>query len=115
EQWLGSLSLIPSGGDLTASLTVVAQPTSTGVTIRIAEMSSGAFDPGEITIPASTTVTWVNDATMAHTITGAGGEFRNSGMLDPGASFSQTFTEPGVFSYVCDPHPWMTGVITVVG
>jgi plastocyanin len=38
----------------------------------------------------------------------------NSGMLDHGERFSQTFDETGTFRYACDPHGWMTGTITVV-
>jgi plastocyanin len=111
---IGTISLVPNGEDAVATLTVLSPPASTGVTIRINNMEGGTFDPGSISIPVGTKVTWVNDSTMAHTITGSSDGFRNSGMLDPGASFSQTFDKAGTYSYVCDPHQWMTGTITVV-
>jgi plastocyanin len=43
---------------------------------------------------------------------GADGTF-NSGLLLPGQSVSLTFTEPGVFPYVCNIHPGMDGVVVV--
>lgn len=43
---------------------------------------------------------------------GAEGTF-NTGLLFPGQSFSLTFTEPGVFPFVCNIHPGMEGVVVV--
>jgi len=37
----------------------------------------------------------------------------DSGLLDPGESFSFTFTTPGTFDYYCIPHPFMQGQIVV--
>jgi plastocyanin len=37
----------------------------------------------------------------------------NSGALNPGQSFNQTFDKPGTYNYVCHPHPWMMGRIVV--
>jgi plastocyanin len=113
--WVGTVSLIPIGADIVASVTLVGPSERAPVTIRITELSQGTFEPGTIEVPVGTTVTWINDASMAHTITGAASGFRNSGMLDPGQTFSQTFSEPGTYAYVCDPHPWMTGTIVVTG
>ena len=65
-----------------------------------------------LTIPAGTTVTWTNDDPQIHTVTDAGGAF-DSGFIDPGATWSHTFTEPGDFEYFCTPHPWMRARVTV--
>jgi plastocyanin len=39
------------------------------------------------------------------------------GQVPPGAPYLATFTvkfeEPGAYHYVCTPHPWMTGSVTV--
>ncbi|MBI5667220.1 MAG: hypothetical protein HZC41_04360 [Chloroflexi bacterium] len=43
----------------------------------------------------------------------AAGESFSSGLFNPGQSFSLTFTEPGVYPYVCNIHPGMNGVIVV--
>ncbi|MCC2629636.1 MAG: Copper binding protein plastocyanin/azurin family, partial [Thermomicrobiales bacterium] len=39
--------------------------------------------------------------------------FDDSGLIEPGDSFRQTFDEPGTYRYRCGPHPGMTGVIVV--
>ena len=41
------------------------------------------------------------------------GGFRSSGALDPGDTFTLTFTKAGTFSYACVLHPQMVGTVTV--
>lgn len=116
SDWTGTISLFPVGNAIIASVALVGQTATNAVEIHIKDMSQAVFDPSEITVPVGTTVTWVNDSVMAHTITGSGAPgFRNSGMIDPGQTFSQTFTEPGTYGYICDPHQWMVGTIVVTG
>jgi plastocyanin len=76
-----------------------------------------AFLPREITIPAGTTVIWVNDEQPKHTATADDGAF-DSGDQGLGDSFSYTFAEPGNYPYFCRYHGdvggvGMAGVITV--
>jgi hypothetical protein len=58
------------------------------------------------------TVTWTNQGPSIHTATANDGSF-NSGNLDDGKSYSKTFTSAGTISYICTPHPFMTGRIVV--
>ncbi|MEZ5175435.1 MAG: plastocyanin/azurin family copper-binding protein [Acidimicrobiia bacterium] len=83
--------------------------------------AADAFSPSELTVEVGTTVTWTNNDTVLHTVTSGmssdnvgtpDGRF-DSGFLDPGATWSYTFTEEGVFDYFCTPHPWMIGKVTV--
>jgi plastocyanin len=71
-----------------------------------------AFDPPSLDISASTSVTWTNNDSTAHTATGDGGTFQ-SGNIDPGQSFSFTFDTAGTFNYHCEIHPNMTATINV--
>ena len=71
-----------------------------------------AFAPANLTIAAGDTVTWTNNDQTAHTSTSDNGAW-DSGPLQPGASFSHTFTTAGTFSYHCSIHPFMTATITV--
>src|SRR5215217_3160484 len=71
-----------------------------------------AFEPGTLTVPAGTTVTWTNTGNRPHTVTADDGSF-DSGRLDPGEQFSQTFDQPGTFAYHCGFHPEMQGSIVV--
>src|SRR5215212_5447308 len=73
-----------------------------------------AFEPAAITVPTGTTVAWTNDDAPPHTVTSTDGAF-DSGILDPGGSFSFTFNEPGSFDYACQLHPQMQGTVTVEG
>jgi hypothetical protein len=34
--------------------------------------------------------------------------------MDEGDSYSVTFTAAGTYAYLCTPHPFMTGTVTVV-
>jgi plastocyanin len=43
---------------------------------------------------------------------GSGG-FHSSGALDPGESFTVTFTKSGTYAYACVLHPQMVGTVTV--
>ena len=72
------------------------------------------FDPAliKIVIGVNNTVTWKNEDSTWHTAHSNIPEFY-SGLIQPGTSFTHTFTTPGVFPYHCDPHPWMTGLIVV--
>ena len=65
-------------------------------------------------------VMWVNDDDTAHTVTpdhrhadGYSGDFGSTGVLKPGDTYEFLFTEPQEVHYHCQPHPWMTGSITV--
>ncbi len=71
-----------------------------------------AFEPGTVSVPAGATVTWTNTGSRPHTVTADDGSF-DSGRLDPGEQFSQTFDQPGTFTYHCGFHPEMQGSIVV--
>lgn len=71
-----------------------------------------AFEPEDIEVPVGTTVDWINDDPFAHTVTANDGVF-DSGTMDAGQVFSQTFDEPGTYLYFCAIHPSMTGTVTV--
>jgi plastocyanin len=71
-----------------------------------------AYTPATLTIAVGDTVTWMNNDVQAHTATASGGAF-DSGTMNPGQSFSFTFTAAGSFAYTCSFHAEMTGTITV--
>ena len=71
-----------------------------------------AYSPAEIRIDVGSKVMWTNSDDVAHTVT-ADGETFDSGFIDPGQSFTFTFSEPGTFPFHCTPHPWMKGTVVV--
>jgi plastocyanin len=74
------------------------------------------FDPAEVTVPAGSTVVWVNKGKQEHTATSDSGspEKFDSGYTKGGAKWQRVFSRPGRFSYHCAPHPWMKGTVVVV-
>jgi plastocyanin len=90
------------------------------------------YSPTDLTVPVGTTVRWVNQEAITHTVTsGSWGEVNEStglrGTQTPdgkydhtlspkgqdGDTFEFTFTEPGTYQYFCRPHQSMFGTITV--
>lgn len=89
-------------------------PTPTPATSGDVGMAARTFSPGNVTIAAGGSVTWVNDDDRDHTVTATSGGF-DSGTMAPGASWSRTFPAAGTFPYLCAIHPDMTGTVTVLG
>jgi plastocyanin len=84
------------------------------------------FDPhdGRATLGESNKVIWTNHDTTSHTVTSdtdyddeLSGKFNSMetiGLVPPGGTFEFIFSEDGEYPYHCEPHPWMTGTVTVV-
>ncbi|MEB0041827.1 MULTISPECIES: cupredoxin family copper-binding protein [unclassified Pseudomonas] len=70
------------------------------------------YSPKDLTVPAGTTVTWINDDQVPHTIVGVDKAF-HSAALDTGDQYSYTFKVRGVFEYFCTLHPQMIGRVVV--
>jgi plastocyanin len=70
------------------------------------------FKAKTLTIAAGERVTWSNTGKNVHTVTGDGFD---SGELTPGASFSEKFSSPGKYGYVCIYHSGMSGTVKVAG
>ncbi len=78
-------------------------------------ISRMAYHPADHTVSVGETVQWENSTIdeTAHTVTGLDGSF-GSDPLDPGGTFSHTFTAPGRYEYACALHPeQMRGVVEV--
>src|SRR5690606_3903090 len=79
------------------------------------------FMPREIEIPTGTTVVWVQRESIEHNVhmlTEGDDTPLEDDVVGPllrrGQRFAITFYTPGIYSYMCDPHPFMTGVVKVV-
>ncbi len=88
-------------------------PTGTaGISVEILNF---AFHAQNLVISVNTTVEWYNNDSMAHTVTSAPGTplAFDSGILNPGSTFTYKFTVPGTYPYYCKIHPFMLGNVTV--
>ena len=95
----------------------------------IIEIVPGAvIDGNENYVPNSPTVflgisnkvIWKNLDDTAHTVTpdhratdAYSGDFGSVGVIKPGESFEFLFTDAQEILYHCEPHPWMTGKISI--
>ena len=93
-----------------------ATPSGTGTTGGTASssvtvsMKNFAFDPTTVDVAKGGSVTFVNNDTVQHNVAG---ESWSSGPLDPGKSFTQTFTTAGAIAVHCTIHPSMTMTVNV--
>jgi amicyanin len=72
-----------------------------------------SFAPATLTVPAGTTVTWVNQDDVPHNIVSSEGKALKSPVMDTDGKFSYTFTTAGTYPYYCGIHPKMTGKVVV--
>jgi len=75
-------------------------------------MDHMAFVPSEIIVAPGTTVTWVNNEEMPHTVVDLNRGFRSKTLVKD-ASFSFTFATAGDYNYLCSIHPNMKGKVIV--
>jgi plastocyanin len=79
-------------------------------------LSGTSFSNSDVTITPGTTVRWINQDGMGHTVTPDGHtEWSSAALTTTGQTFSHTFAGEGTFDYFCEPHltSGMTGVIRV--
>jgi plastocyanin len=85
-----------------AAVTPVA-PAPAATTSVAATVVDNRFQPATLSIGVGTTVTWTNAGTNLHTLTSPDGLFE-SGVLQPGQTFSYTFSQPGTYQLICRQH-----------
>lgn len=74
----------------------------------------------KVLLGISNNVIWKNLDDTPHTVTpdhrasdSYSGDFGSIGVVKPGESFEFLFTEAQEILYHCEPHPWMTGKISI--
>jgi len=90
-------------------------PIATGVdTIKMGGNNvEYSFVPGRVRIKAGSTLNFTNVGDLPHGATAWQKGDWDTGVVPAGLSKSITFTEPGVYYYICAPHPWMYGQVIV--
>ena len=108
---------------MVASPAFADHPTATvsvpqGTSVPGCEATNECYIPFEVTVDVGGEVTWSNDDSAAHTVTGGSAADGPSGVFDSslvmgGATYSFTFEDAGSYDYFCMVHPWMVGSVTV--
>ncbi len=70
------------------------------------------YNPNTLTVKPGTTITWINQDSATHDVTGDSGTFISED-LARGDSYTHNFTKSGEYPYHCNEHPSMTGKIIV--
>jgi len=92
--------------------TETGTPAQTPATMEEVQIVNYAFIPSTITVKVGTTVQWVNNDKVNHTVTSDEGLF-DSDVLITGSTFKYTFNTSGEYSYHCVLHPFMKGKVVV--
>jgi plastocyanin len=101
-----------------AASSLVQRTTTRAITIVPGAANSGVqapYVPAVYTVKVGTTVTWVTDDPIAHTVTSTSVPRRgiiHLGFLAYENTFSHTFTVPGTYNFDCPMHPVMRGTIS---
>jgi plastocyanin len=77
------------------------------------KMEGIEFNPAEVSVSKGDTVTWVNEDSVGHDVTGDSFKSGDPGGLQNGDTFKFTFKKAGTFDYVCTVHPGMDGSVVV--
>jgi len=91
----------------------IASPVAGG-TSALVEIRNDDYEPGGLRLSVGDSVRWVNRDGVTHTVSANDGSF-DSGPMHRGEVFTHTFDVPGTFSYSCDLHLEMSGVVVVSG
>jgi len=95
-----------------AALTPTQTPSTPQAQQASVKIQDFQFTPSKVTIKVGGTVTWTNNGPSTHTVTADDGSF-DSGQLQKGKMFSQTFDSTGTFSYHCSIHSSMKAQVVV--
>jgi len=96
----------------TAPVAPTTQPSTSVENTGIVSIEGMRFQPATLVVDKGDTVTWTHNSPMPHSVKANDGDFGSS-VMSSGQSFSQTFDEPGTYSYYCSLHPSMRGKIVV--
>lgn len=83
------------------------------------QSNTGFYIPLYLQVKVGTTVVWINDDNVLHTVqsqdlNGKPTGLFNSNVLNTGDSFTFKFEESGTYNYYCTLHPWRVGQVSVV-
>src|SRR5215203_1917836 len=111
-----------TGNTTGTSTTSAGGGTSVSIVSGSSSLTDTAYQPNPIQVSVGTTVIWTNDDSQPHTVTsGSNGQPDNkfnsspnfNPLLNPGQTFSFTFTQAGDYPYFCMLHPNMVGTVNV--
>ena len=108
----GCLARVPVAAMVALAVLVTVGADAPAQAPASVEIENSNYLPPSLTVPAGTTVRWINRDEEPHTVVSDTGVFR-SGAMDTNESYSFMFDKPGTFHFICSIHPQMVGTIVV--
>jgi plastocyanin len=109
NRYLCALHPTMTGSVIVSDDPSVIAPSLTIVEGSLEDVSSWGY---AVSVPVGQSVVWSNSDLQPHTATAAEMTW-DTGFISPGQSAPLTFDIPGLYAYVCTPHPWMKGMLQV--
>jgi len=111
----GAPATQPSPGKGNAPASGANAPAPSGDAVRAEKVSivEFAYDPDPVVIEEGGKVIWVNRDSAPHTATADDGSF-DTGTIATDKLKSESFKQPGTYTYFCEIHPDMHGTVEVV-
>ena len=78
----------------------------------IVKITDAGFDPVTSTVKVGSSVVWVNNGKLNHSVTPDSGG-KSSGKIKPGATATHVATDQGMFPYHDGLHPKLKGLLVV--
>ena len=79
---------------------------------HVVEIQAFSFQPQRTVVSPGDTIVWINRDIVPHTVTANGGTWKAQN-LEEGQSLQVVVEDSGDFSYFCEFHPHMTGVLRI--
>jgi plastocyanin len=109
---IGLLLIVANYGH-TVSNRAAKSDIDTKAKVVVITMEGYHFKPDKITVEPGTTVEWINNGKIVHTVTDDQDSW-DSGGIKPGQKFSHRFDQKGTFKYYCIPHEQAEMIGTVI-
>ena len=81
-----------------------------GVAVTVAGF---CFEPTVLRVEVGQTVTWTNEDSVPHMVTGANHSWGSTDQFARGGAVTERFDQAGVYPYWCPLHPSMLGTVVV--
>ncbi len=94
------------------TLLLLRQPAAQADDTVEVKIDNFVFKPAIVRVKKGSSVTWVNDDDIPHSIVCTVLQV-HSHPMDSGEKFTFQFDKPGIYNYICGLHPHMHGQIVV--
>ena len=91
---------------------LISAPALMAATDAKVSIDNFSFSPKPLAIPVGTTVTWINQDDIPHSVVVMALKIKSE-PLDSSETFAHKFDQAGTYDYICGLHPFMHGQVVV--